>query len=109
MTSFCPYYQIYPIFAFCSLVCWSGHRMLRDDFVQFSDHRPQSDIPLRDVLLAVFAWCSFKNPSRLAFEARRGGHWERMYGIWQVSSDTRHTLDSEPCHPVSLRPLCPVA
>ena len=47
------------------------HRTLRDSFEQIPDHRPQPDIPLRDALLSGFALFSLKDPSLLAFDARR--------------------------------------
>ena len=81
-------------------------RTLRDSFEQIPDHRPQPDIPLRDVLLSGFALFSLKDPSLLAFDARRReGNLQRLYGIGQVPSDTRTREILDPVDPEWLRPV----
>ena len=84
----------------------SLHRTLRDGFEQIPDHRPQPDIPLRDALLSGFALFSLKDPSLLAFDARRReGNLQRLYGIGQVPSDTRMREILDPVDPERLRPV----
>jgi hypothetical protein len=84
----------------------SLHRTLRDGFEQIPDHRPQPDIPLRDALLSGFALFSLKEPSLLAFDARRQeGNLQRLYGIGQVPSDTRMREILDPVDPERLRPV----
>jgi hypothetical protein len=81
-------------------------RTLRDGFEQIPDHRPQPDIPLRDALLSGFALFSLKDPSLLAFDARReDGNLQRLYGIGQVPSDTRMREILDPVDPEQMRPL----
>ena len=82
------------------------HRTLRDSFEQIPDHRPQPDIPLRDALLSGFALFSLKDPSLLAFDARRReGNLHRLYGIGRVPSDTRMREILDPVNPEELRPV----
>jgi hypothetical protein len=82
------------------------HRMLQVSFDQIPDHRPKPDIPLRDALLSAFAMFSLKDPSLLAFDARRSeGNLGRLYGIGQVPSDTRMREILDPLDPARLRPV----
>lgn len=82
------------------------HRALRASFEQVPDHRPKPDIPLRDALLSGFALFSLKDPSLLAFDARRSeGNLHRLYGIGQVPSDTRMREILDPVDPARLRPV----
>lgn len=81
------------------------HRLLAIEFLKIPDHRPKVEIPLPDALLSAFALFSLKDPSLLAFDARRTDeNLKRLYGIGKVPSDTtmRETLD--PLDPDWLRP-----
>jgi len=81
------------------------HRLLAIEFLKIPDHRPKVEIPLLDALLSAFALFSLKDPSLLAFDARRTDeNLKRLYGIGKVPSDTtmRETLD--PLDPDCLRP-----
>ncbi len=81
------------------------HRLLAIEFLKIPDHRPKVEIPLPDALLSAFALFSLKDPSLLAFDARRTDeNLKRLYGIGKVPSDTtmRETLD--PLDPDCLRP-----
>ena len=82
------------------------HRTLCDSFEQIPDHRPQPDIPLRDALLSGFALFSLKDPSLLAFDARRvDGNLRSLFGIGRVPSDTRMREILDPVAPELLRPV----
>lgn len=81
------------------------HRMLGAAFERISDHRPQSSISLRDALLSAFALFSLKDPSLLAFDARRqDGNLLKLYGVGQVPSDTQMREILDPIDPEQLRP-----
>jgi hypothetical protein len=82
------------------------HALVHTAFRGIPDHRdPGIRIPLADALMSAFAMFSLKDPSLLAFDARR---YERnlahLYGIQEVPSDTqmREILDS--VDPEQLRP-----
>ena len=78
-----------------------------ESFERIPDHRPRPDIPLRDALLSGFALFSLKDPSLLAFDARRAeeGNLQRLFGIGQVPSDTRMREILDPVDPEQLRPV----
>jgi len=81
-------------------------RTLRKGFEQIPDPRPRPDIPLRDALLSGFALFSLKDPSLLAFDARRrDGNLQQLFGIGQVPSDTRMREILDPVDPEHLRPV----
>ena len=81
-------------------------RTLREGFERIPDHRPRPDIPLRDALLSGFALFSLKDPSLLAFDARRReGNLQRLYAVGQVPSDTRMREILDPVDPEQLRPV----
>ena len=82
------------------------HRILGAAFERIPDQRPQPDIPLRDALLSGFAMFSLKDPSLLAFDARRReGNLEHLYGIGRVPCDTRMREILDPVDPEHLRPV----
>ena len=82
-------------------------RLVRLGFEKTVDHRHEkASIPLPDALMSAFAMFSLKDPSLLAFDARR--HDENMktlYGIQTVPSDTRMREILDPVDPTALRPL----
>jgi hypothetical protein len=82
------------------------HQTLRDGFERIPDHRPQPVIPLADALLSGFAMFSLKDPSLLAFDARRlEGNLNRLYGIDRVPCDTQMREILDPVDPDLLRPV----
>lgn len=82
------------------------HRTLRAGFEQFPDYRPKPAIPLVDALLSAFAMFSLKDPSLLAFDARRPeGNLKRLYGIGRVPCDTQMREILDPVDPALLRPV----
>ncbi len=67
-------------------------RRVRQSFGEIEDPRPGTvKISLADALLTGFALFSLKDPSLLAFEARRAKpeNLHAIYGIEQVPSDTQ--------------------
>jgi hypothetical protein len=82
------------------------HKMLRAGFELIPDHRPRPEISLPDALLSAFALFSLKDPSLLAFDARRrAGNLQRLYRIGQVPSDTQMREILDPVDPLRLRPI----
>jgi len=82
------------------------HKLLRAGFEQIPEHRPRPGISLPDALLSAFAMFSLKDPSLLAFDARRQeGNLHRLYGIGQVPSDTQMREILDPVDPLHLRPV----
>jgi hypothetical protein len=80
---------------------------LHNSFQRIADSRdPKATIPLADALMSAFAMFSLKDPSLLAFDARRNDqNLKNLYRIGQVPSDTqmREILDEvspEALHPV---------
>jgi len=82
------------------------YRLLRARFAQLPDDRPPNAVfPLADVLQAAFALFVLKDPSLLAFDARRkDANLHALFGIGHIPSDTqlRAILDAVP--PDHLRP-----
>jgi hypothetical protein len=82
-------------------------RVVRRGFTTIPDHRGgETAMSVTEALMAAFAMCSLKSPSRLACDKERAeGHWAPIYGIARVPCDTpmRELLD--PVCPASLRPL----
>jgi len=82
-------------------------RLLRLGFENIDDHRHEkASIPLPDALMSALAMFSLKDPSLLAFEARR--HDENMrnlFGIGTVPCDTQMREILDPADPRALRPL----
>lgn len=77
-------------------------------FSTLPDHRPgRVEISLSDALMAGFAMFSLKDPSLLAFDARRrnDGNLARIFGIGKVPSDTQIREILDPVDPQRLRPL----
>jgi len=84
------------------------YKLIRTGFSKIKDHRTEeADISLRDALMSGFALFSLKDPSLLAFDARREEpeNLHTVYGIEQIPCDTymRTILDNST--PESLRPV----
>ena len=73
------------------------YALLGEGFARIPDHRqPKPPIPLRDALLSAFAMFALKDPSLLAFDARRNdANLKALFGIGEIPSDTqmREILD----------------
>lgn len=82
------------------------HALLRARFRQIAGQRQDGGaIPLVDALLSAFAMFSLKDPSLLAFDARRHDrNLQNLYGIGQVPSDTHMREILDPLDPEQLRP-----
>lgn len=81
-------------------------RTVRAGLERILDERPQPQISLRDALLSAFAMFSLKDPSLLAFDARRhDGNLQQLFGIGQVPCDTRMREILDPVDPEQLRPV----
>src|SRR5205823_738262 len=87
----------------------SLHRLLRRRFRSFPDPRvPQPiHIPLVDALLSGFALFALKDPSLLAFDARRADpslNLQAVFGIQHIPCDTQMRVILDPIDPELLRP-----
>lgn len=82
------------------------HALIRARCARIRDGRHEkSTISLPDALMAAFAMFSLKDPSLLAFDARRNdANMKRLYGIGQVPSDTQMRAILDPVDPDTLRP-----
>lgn len=73
--------------------------IIRKDLARVPDHRAaNASIPMGDILMSAFAMFSLKDPSLLAFDARRHEEPESLhdvYGVGEIPCDThmRTTLD----------------
>jgi hypothetical protein len=86
----------------------SLYSLVREELEAIPDLRDPSKISISqpDCLMSAFAMFSLKDPSLLAFDARRNdGNMKRLFGIGQVPSDTtmRECLDE--VAPRLLRPI----
>jgi len=82
------------------------HRLLAAEFHKFPDRRANATIALPDALLSAFAMFSLKDPSLLAFDARRTDeNLKGLFGIKQVPSDTRMREILDRLDPECLRPV----
>ncbi len=83
--------------------------MLRSAFDRIHDPREDaSDISLGNALMSSFAMFSLKDPSLLAFDARRrdpSDNFRSIYGIERVPCDTQMRAILDPVEPNELRPL----
>ncbi len=82
-------------------------RRVRQGFGKIEGRPGAVEISLADALLTGFALFSLKDPSLLAFEARRAKpeNLHSIYGIEQVPSDTQLRTILDEVLPASLRPL----
>lgn len=83
------------------------HALILARFGRIPDGRQdKSTIALPDALMSAFAMFSLKDPSLLAFDARRNDeNMKRLYGIGQIPSDTQMRAILDPVDPVTLRPV----
>jgi hypothetical protein len=83
------------------------HALILARFARIPDGRQDtSTIALPDALMSAFAMFSLKDPSLLAFDARRNDeNMKRLYGIRQIPSDTQMRAILDPLDPVTLRPV----
>ena len=75
------------------------YALVKSQFSAIPDWRVTPTISLADSLMSAFAMFSLKDPSLLAFDARRNdANMKGLYGISQIPSDThmREILDSVP-------------
>ena len=81
------------------------HALIQARLEQFPDGRQdKSTFSLSDALMSAFAMFSLKDPSLLAFDARRNDkNMKRLYGIGQVPSDTQMRTMIDPVDPLALR------
>lgn len=81
--------------------------LIREDFGKIEPHCAQNaSISMQDALMSGFAVYSLKDPSLLAFEARRKAedpNLQRLYGIGKVPSDTQLRARLDPINPDLLR------
>jgi len=87
----------------------SLYQRVRAGFAEVSDTRTGDvKITMTDALQSAFALFALKDPSLLAFEARRpdpNGNLRRIFGIHRVPSDTQSRTILDPVDPAA---LCPV-
>jgi hypothetical protein len=83
------------------------HALIAARFGRIPDGRQdKSTISLVDALLSAFAMFSLKDPSLLAFDARRNDeNMKRLYGIGQIPSDTQMRAILDQVDPLTLRPV----
>ena len=86
----------------------SLYEIVRRGFGQVKDHRTdEATIKLPDILMSGFALFSLKDPSLLAFDARRAepANLHSVYGIEQIPCDTYMRTVLDEVNPESLRPV----
>lgn len=83
------------------------YTLVREGCQRIPDHRdPDASISLSDALMSGLALFALKDPSLLAFDARRNDqNMKALFGITQVPSDTRLREILDGVDPDSLRPL----
>lgn len=83
-------------------------KTVRKEFKNIKEHRPINvEIPLEDALMSAFAMFSLKDPSLLAFDARRQtkGNLKQVYGIEHIPSDTQMRTILDGVNPEATRPI----
>ena len=84
-------------------------RLMGARFDRLADSRAAGvEIPLGDALRSAFAMFSLKDPSLLAFDARRqdpNDNFRTIYGIQRVPCDSQMRSVLDPVDPAELRPL----
>lgn len=86
----------------------SLYEIVRTGFGALKDHRTEkAEISLQDLLMCGFALFSLKDPSLLAFDARRAEpeNLHTIYGIKQIASDTYLRTVLDEVKPEQLRPV----
>ena len=81
--------------------------LVRSGFERIADHRRrESPISLVDALMSAFAMFALKDPSLLAFDARRGDeNMKQVFGIQNIPSDTQMREILDGVDPEELRAL----
>lgn len=81
--------------------------LVRSGFERIVDPRRRDrPIPLSDALMSAFAMFALKDPSLLAFDARRNDqNMKNLFGIGQIPSDTQLREILDPVDPQPLRSL----
>lgn len=82
------------------------HALLRSRFGSIPDPRQErATISLADACMSAFAMFSLKDPSLLAFDARRNDqNMKSLYSIGQIPSDSQMRAILDPVEPATLRP-----
>lgn len=86
----------------------SLYEIVRTGFGAIKDQRTtNAEISLQDILMAGFALFSLKDPSLLAFDARRAApeNLHTVYGIKQIACDTYLRTVLDEVNPAHLRPV----
>lgn len=79
---------------------------IHDQAQQLPDQREDPDYSLVDAIMSAFALFSLKDPSLLAFDARRNDeNMKTLFRIGQVPSDTQMRVILDSVVPDSLRPF----
>ena len=80
---------------------------IRSSFENLKDHRSEStQIPLADAFMSAFAMFSLKDPSLLAFEARRSdANLKTIYKVNKVPCDTQMRTILDEQDPAGIKPL----
>ena len=83
------------------------YELVRNAFGRLPDHRHEkAAIPLADAIGSALAMFSLKDPSLLAFDARRNDqNMKTLFGIGQIPSDTQMREILDPLEPDLLRPV----
>jgi hypothetical protein len=83
------------------------YALVKSGFLAIPDLRKDNaTVPLADALLSAFAMFSLKDPSLLAFDARRhDANMKGLFGIGQIPSDTGMREILDPLDPEHLRSL----
>jgi hypothetical protein len=82
------------------------HALLQSRFARMTDARHQNvAVTLADAFMSAFAMFSLKDPSLLAFDARRNdANMKSLYRIGQVPSDTQMRVILDGVNPGEVRP-----
>lgn len=82
------------------------YELVNNSFSTIADYRIGNvTVPLSDSLMSAFAMFSLKDPSLLAFDARRNdANMRGLFGIGQIPSDTSMREILDPVDPEFLRP-----
>lgn len=83
------------------------YALVKSGFLAIPDRRQtNASVPLADALMSAFAMFSLKDPSLLAFDARRhDANMKNLFGIRVIPSDSGMRTILDPVDPESLRPL----
>jgi hypothetical protein len=81
------------------------YALVKSSFEKIPDHRDaKATVALADVLMSAFAMFSLKDPSLLAFDARRNdANMRGLFGIAQIPSDSSMRESLDPVDPEHFR------